>query len=80
MPLCCLVDSLFESFPQEVLQEENRDLALRFKDLATLRVDAPLFREVDELRWRGPTPEFAAHAERLNDARLLPRCLGAPVG
>src|SRR5689334_16785544 len=67
-----------ESFPPDVLQE-HRDLALRFKDLATLRTDAPLFRDVDELRWRGPTPAFAAYAERLNDARLLPRCLGAPV-
>ena len=65
-----------ESFPQDVLRE-HRDLALRFKDLATLRADAPLFPEVDELRWRGPTREFAAYTERLKDARLLQRCLGA---
>jgi 5'-3' exonuclease len=68
---------ILESFPPDVLRD--RDLALRFKDLATLRTDAPLFRDVDELRWRGPTPAFAAHAERLGDARLLQRCLGAPV-
>jgi 5'-3' exonuclease len=67
-----------ESFPPNVLGDK-RDLALRFKDLATLRTDAPLFRDVDELRWRGPTPAFAAYAERLGDARLLPRCLAAPV-
>jgi 5'-3' exonuclease len=67
-----------ESFPPGVLGE-NRDLALLFKDLATLRTDAPLFRDVDELRWRGPTPAFAATAERLGDPRLLPRCLAAPV-
>jgi 5'-3' exonuclease len=67
-----------ESFPPNVLGDK-RDLALRFKDLATLRTDAPLFREVGELRWRGPTPAFAAYAERLGDARLLPRCLGAPA-
>jgi 5'-3' exonuclease len=67
-----------ESFPPEVLGDK-RELALRFKDLATLRADAPLFRDVDELRWRGPTSAFAACAERLGDARLLPRCLGAPV-
>lgn len=67
-----------ESFPPEVLPEK-RDLALLFKDLATLRADAPLFRNVDELRWRGPTPAFAAYAERLKDARLLKRCLSAPV-
>jgi 5'-3' exonuclease len=69
---------ILESFPPEVLGD-HRDLALRFKDLATLRTDAPLFRDVDELRWRGPTPAFAAYAERLGDARLLQRCLGAPV-
>jgi 5'-3' exonuclease len=68
---------ILESFPPEVLRD--RDLALRFKDLATLRTDAPLFRNVDELRWRGPTPAFAAYAERLGDARLLQRCLNAPV-
>ncbi|MEA2559764.1 MAG: 5-3 exonuclease [Acidobacteriota bacterium] len=67
-----------ESFPEDALRE-HRDLALRFKDLATLRADAPLFRDVDELRWRGPTPAFAAYTERLKDARLLQRCLGAPT-
>jgi hypothetical protein len=60
--------------------QHHRDLALRFKDLATLRTDAPLFRDVDELRWRGPTPAFAASAERLGDPRLLQRCLGAAGG
>jgi 5'-3' exonuclease len=68
---------ILESFPPDALR--NRDLALRFKDLATLRTDAPLFRNVDELRWRGPTPAFAAYTERLGDARLLQRCLSAPV-
>ncbi|HEY2295439.1 MAG TPA: 5'-3' exonuclease H3TH domain-containing protein [Thermoanaerobaculia bacterium] len=68
---------ILESFPPGVLRD--RDLALRFKDLATLRTDAPLFRDIDELRWRGPTPAFATYAERLGDARLLQRCLGAPV-
>lgn len=67
-----------ESFPPEVLGD-RRELALRFKDLATLRTDAPLFRDPDELRWRGPTPAFAAQAERLGDPRLLQRCLAAPV-
>jgi 5'-3' exonuclease len=65
-----------ESFPSDVLQH-HRDLALRFKDLATLRTDAPLFRDVGELRWRGPTPAFVAYAERLGDSGLLQRCLGA---
>jgi len=68
---------LLESFPPGVLRDH--DLALRFKDLATLRTDASLFSDIDALRWRGPTPAFAAYAERLGDPRLLQRCLGAPV-
>jgi 5'-3' exonuclease len=67
-----------EEFPSSVLGD-RRDLALLFKDLATLRTDAPLFRDVDELKWRGPTDTFTAHAERLGDARLYPRSLKAPV-
>jgi 5'-3' exonuclease len=68
---------ILESFPPGALRD--RDLALRFKDLATLRTDAPLFGDIDQLRWRGPTPAFAAYVERLGDARLLQRCLSAPV-
>jgi 5'-3' exonuclease len=64
-----------EDFPPAVLGQDRRDLALLFKDLATLRTDAPLFRDVDELRWRGPTKAFAACSERLGDGRLLERCL-----
>ncbi|MGP6157131.1 MAG: 5'-3' exonuclease H3TH domain-containing protein [Vulcanimicrobiaceae bacterium] len=59
-------------FPQEVLGE-RRDLALLFKKLATLRTDAPLFANVDELKWRGPTDGFSACAERFGDPRLLAR-------
>src|SRR5690606_21767346 len=51
-----------ESFPPSVLGEGRRAKALLFKTLATLRTDADLFDDVDELRWRGPTPEFAACA------------------
>ena len=65
-----------ESFPSAVLGD-SRELALLFKDLATLRTDARLFRDVDELRWRGPTSAFAGCAERLEDARLLERCMKA---
>lgn len=67
-----------EAFPPVVLGD-RRDLAFLFKNLATLRTDTPLFRDVEELRWRGPTNGFAACAERLGDARLLERCLRAPV-
>ena len=62
-----------EDFPPEVLSGERRAHALLFKDLATLRTDAKLFADVEELRWRGPTDAFAAWAERIGDARLLPR-------
>ncbi len=51
-----------EKFPSNVLGEQ-RDLALLFKKLATLRTDAPLFKKVETLRWRGPTPAFAAWVE-----------------
>ena len=57
----------------------GRDLALLFKDLATLRTDARLFGDVDEVWWRGPTKAFAACAKHLRDARLLERSLKAPV-
>jgi 5'-3' exonuclease len=62
-----------EKFGPEVLNEQNRALALLFKDLATLRTDAPLFEDVDELEWRGATPEFAEVAEKMGSARLLAR-------
>jgi 5'-3' exonuclease len=61
-----------EEFPPEVLGG-NRDLALLFKDLATLRSSAEVIGDVGELRWQGPAPAFAAWAERLGDGRLLER-------
>jgi 5'-3' exonuclease len=48
--------------------ERDRDRAFLFRDLATLRVDIPLFDSVDDLRWSGPTPEFAPLAARLDAA------------
>jgi len=67
-----------EDFPPAELGE-SRGLALLFKDLATLRTDAPLFSDVDELLWRGPTKAFAADAERMGEPRLLERAVKAPV-
>jgi 5'-3' exonuclease len=61
-----------EDFPENILGE-HRELALLFKRLATLQTDAPLFASVEELRWRGPTPRFAAIAERFGAPRLLAR-------
>ncbi|MBV9495358.1 MAG: flap endonuclease [Acidobacteria bacterium] len=61
-----------EDFPSETLGE-HRDHALLFKELATLRTDAELFDDVDELRWKGPTPAFAAVAAKIGDTRLQGR-------
>jgi 5'-3' exonuclease len=46
----------------------NRDQALLFRTLATLRTDLPRLDSVDDLRWQGPTPAFAALAARLDAA------------
>jgi 5'-3' exonuclease len=43
----------------------EREHALLFRTLATLRTDIPLFQSVDELEWHGPTPAFAAVAASL---------------
>ena len=43
--------------------------ALLFRTLATLRTDLKLFDDVDELRWRGPSPAFDELAHRLDAAR-----------
>ena len=70
-----------EDFPPDVLGE-RRELALLFKKLATLRTDAALFADVDELQWRGPTDEFTAWSERFGGTRLSVRALqlSAPLG
>jgi 5'-3' exonuclease len=51
-----------------VLREE-RDRALLFRTLATLRTDIALFNNVDELEWKGPEPGFAVLAARLDGAK-----------
>jgi 5'-3' exonuclease len=65
-----------EAFPAAVRGDQMQD-ALLFKRLATLVADAPLFADVDALRWRGPTGAFAAWTERAGAAKLLQRCLAA---
>jgi len=62
-----------EDFPPSELAAEGRELALLFKTLATLRTDAALFDDVEEIRWRGPTDAFAAWTKKLAEERLLPR-------
>jgi len=61
-----------EQFPASVLGE-NRERALLFKTLATLRTDAPLFDDVEQLRWTGPTATFASVAQKIGNARLAER-------
>ncbi len=46
-----------EDFPEAVLGA-RADLALLFKHLATLRLDAPLFDRAEQLRWNGPGDGF----------------------
>lgn len=65
-----------ESFAPDVLGEQH-ELALLFKTLATLRTDAPVFENVEALRWRGPSAEFAATARALGDERLIERANAA---
>jgi len=61
-----------ENFPKKLLVE-TREQALLFKRLATLRTDAPLFNDVDQLLWRGVTPAFATFTSKINNPRLLER-------
>jgi 5'-3' exonuclease len=68
-----------ETFPPDVLGEQQ-ELALKFKELATLKADLPLFEDVDELRWKGPTPEFTAWATTAGAEKLLQRSLKAKGG
>jgi 5'-3' exonuclease len=63
-----------EAFPEDVLGAQRKQ-ALLFKKLATLETGADLFRNIDTLRWRGPTAAFAGWADRLTAPRLLERCL-----
>ena len=51
----------------------NWDDAILFRKLATLRVDAPVFDSLEELRWTGPTQEFERWCRRLNAPGLFER-------
>jgi 5'-3' exonuclease len=46
----------------------NRDQALLFRVLATLRTDVAVFDSVDQLEWKGPTAAFAPLAARLDSS------------
>jgi 5'-3' exonuclease len=47
---------------------KERDRALLFRTLATLRTDIALFDDVDQLRWKGPSPAFDELGPRLDTA------------
>ena len=65
-----------ERFPPTILGDQF-EAAMLFKRLATLRTDAKLFGDIEELRWRGPTPAFAAWTERIGAPKLLERAAKA---
>jgi 5'-3' exonuclease len=52
---------------------EQREQALLFRTLATLRADAPIGVDVDGLRWSGPRADFGAWAQRLGAPALVDR-------
>jgi 5'-3' exonuclease len=51
----------------------DRELVMLFRTLATLRTDIPLFEDVDQLRWNGPTSAFDAIGARLDAATTAKR-------
>jgi 5'-3' exonuclease len=51
----------------------QRERALLFRTLATLRSDEPMFDDVDTLRWKGPTEHFADYARHINAPELIER-------
>ncbi|HEX4489457.1 MAG TPA: 5'-3' exonuclease H3TH domain-containing protein [Terriglobales bacterium] len=53
------------------------DDALLFRTLATLRLDVPVFDAVDDLRWKGPKPDFEKWCQRLKAPDLLRRATAA---
>jgi hypothetical protein len=51
--------------------------ALLFRTLATLRLDVPVFQTIDDLRWRGPTPNLRSCCERLKAPDLFRKVTAA---
>ena len=56
---------------------EGRDLAMLFRQLATLRIERSLLADVDQLQWAGPTGDFARIAALVDDERLPARAEAA---
>jgi 5'-3' exonuclease len=47
--------------------------AMLFRTLATLRLDVPVFDTVEDLRWKGPGPDFEECCRRIKSPNLLSR-------
>src|SRR5947208_3160704 len=60
-----LSTSLFNSWDDAVL----------FRTLATLRLDAPVFDTVEDLRWQGPHPRFEEHCRAMRSPDLFDRAM-----
>jgi 5'-3' exonuclease len=58
-----LADSLFSAWND----------ALLFRTLATLRLDVPVFDTVEDLRWKGPRPDFEEFCGRIKATDLFRR-------
>ena len=56
---------------------ESWDDALLFRTLATLRLDAPVFDTVDELRWIGPRADFEVRCQAMKSPELFQRAVAA---
>ena len=54
--------------------EENRQAALLYKQLATLRTDVPLTETLADLSWKGPRPdELNRLCDEIGDRRVCQR-------
>jgi len=59
---------------------EYRPQANLFRELATLRLDAPVFDSVNAIRWRGPRADFPAVCDRLGAKSLALRAAAMARG
>jgi 5'-3' exonuclease len=56
-----------------IVLQEKMDLALLFRDLATVRTHEPALTDIEELHWLGPTEAFVAFTEAVEQPALLRR-------
>jgi 5'-3' exonuclease len=62
------------------LLHESWSDAVLFRTLATLRLDAPVFDSVDDLRWRGPRKRFETLSQEMGAPELFRRAMAAAEG